>query len=56
MLARQLSWIAFQQNLPVREKEHAVADLRQEMRSGIRTVDEHIAEIKDLILGRRNGT
>jgi uncharacterized coiled-coil protein SlyX len=36
--------------------EHTVADLRQEMRSGIRTVDEHIAEIKDLILGRHNGT
>jgi len=31
-------------------------DLRQEMRAGFRTVDEHIAEIKDLIVGRRNGT
>ena len=35
--------------------ETQLTDLRQEMRSGIRTVDEHIAEIKDLILRRRNG-
>lgn len=34
--------------------EHEVADLRQEMRAGFRTVDEHIAELRDLIIGRRN--
>ena len=32
-----------------------VADLRQETRAGFRTVDEHLAELKDLII-RRNGT
>jgi len=36
--------------------EREFVDLRQEMRAGFRTVDEHIAEIKDLIVGRRNGT
>jgi hypothetical protein len=35
--------------------EHEVSDLRPEMRAGFRTVDEHIAEIKDLIIERRNG-
>lgn len=32
-----------------------VADLRKEMRGGFRTVDEHIAELKDLIIARTNG-
>jgi hypothetical protein len=32
-----------------------VADLRLETRAGFRTVDEHIAELKDLIIGRNNG-
>jgi hypothetical protein len=36
--------------------ERAFTDLRQEVRAGFRTVDEHIAEIKDLIVGRRNGS
>ena len=38
------------------EVKSELADFRQETRSGFRTVDEHIAEIKDLIVGRRNGT
>ena len=36
--------------------ESGLADLRQETRAGFRTVDEHIAELKDLIIGRNNGT
>jgi hypothetical protein len=32
-----------------------VADFRQETRGRFRSVDEQLAEIKDLILGRRNG-
>jgi hypothetical protein len=32
-----------------------VADLRLETRVGFRTIDEHIAELKDLIIGRNNG-
>jgi hypothetical protein len=44
------------QSLRIDGFERAFADLRQEMRAGFRTVDEHIAEIKDLIIaGRRNG-
>jgi hypothetical protein len=35
--------------------ESGLADLRQETRAGFRTVEEHIAELKDLIVGR-NGT
>lgn len=31
-----------------------VADLRQETRAGFRTVEEHIAELKDLIIGRNS--
>jgi hypothetical protein len=38
------------------EVKSELADFRQETRVGFRTVDEHIAEIKDLIVGRRNGT
>ena len=38
------------------EVKSELADFRQETRAGFRTVDEHIAEIKDLIVGRRNGT
>jgi ABC-type transporter Mla subunit MlaD len=30
-------------------------DFRQEARANFRTVDEQLAEIKDLIVGRRNG-
>ena len=37
------------------EVKSELADFRQETRAGFRTVDEHIAEIKDLIVGRRNG-
>jgi hypothetical protein len=36
------------------EVKSELADFRQETRAGFRTVDEHIAEIKDLIVGRRN--
>ncbi len=32
-----------------------MADFRQETRANFRTVDEQLAEIKDLILGRHNG-
>ena len=32
-----------------------LADFRQETRSKFRSVDEQLAEIKDLIIGRRNG-
>jgi hypothetical protein len=35
--------------------ERAFTDLRQETRAGFRTVDEQLAEIKDLIVGRHNG-
>ncbi len=35
--------------------EREVSDLRQEMRAGFRTADEHFAELRDLIVGRRNG-
>jgi hypothetical protein len=31
------------------------ADFRQETRATFRTADEQLAEIKDLIIGRRNG-
>ena len=34
--------------------ESGLADLRQETRAGFRTVEEHIAELKDLIVGRRS--
>jgi hypothetical protein len=33
-----------------------LADFRQETRAGFRTVDEHLAELKDLIIARTNGT
>jgi hypothetical protein len=36
--------------------ESGLADLRQEMRAAFRSVDEHIAELKDLMIGRNNGT
>jgi len=32
-----------------------LTDFRTETRSRFRTVDEHLAEIKDLIIGRHNG-
>jgi hypothetical protein len=32
-----------------------MADFRQETQARFRSVDEHLAEIKDLIVGRRNG-
>ena len=35
--------------------ERAFTDFRQETRANFRTVDEQLAEIKDLILGRHNG-
>ena len=35
--------------------ETELADLRTETRTGFRSVDERLAEIKDLIIGRRNG-
>ena len=36
--------------------EAGLADLRQETRAGFRTVDEHLAELKDLIIRRNNGS
>ena len=36
--------------------ESELADFRQETRAGFRTVDEHIAELKDLIVQRNNGS
>jgi hypothetical protein len=35
--------------------ETGLADFRTETRATFRSVDEHLAEIKDLIIGRRNG-
>jgi uncharacterized coiled-coil protein SlyX len=35
--------------------EREFTDFRQETRANFRTVDESLAEIKDLIVGRRNG-
>jgi hypothetical protein len=35
--------------------ETALADFRTETRARFRSVDEQLAEIKDLIVGRRNG-
>ena len=35
--------------------ETGLADLRQETRAGFRTVEEHIAELKDLMIRRNNG-
>jgi hypothetical protein len=35
--------------------ETELADFRQETRGRFRSVDEQLAEIKDLIIGRRNG-
>ena len=32
-----------------------LGDFRTETRATFRSVDEHLAEIKDLIIGRRNG-
>jgi hypothetical protein len=34
--------------------ETELADFRQEARARFRSVDEHLAEIKDLIVGRRD--
>jgi uncharacterized coiled-coil protein SlyX len=36
--------------------ETGLADLRQETRAGFRTVEEHVAELKDLIIRRNNGS
>lgn len=36
--------------------ETGIADLRQETRAGFRTVDEHLAELKDLIIRRNSGS
>ncbi len=36
--------------------ESELAAFRQETRAGFRTVEEHIAELKDLIVERRNGS
>ena len=35
--------------------ETELADFRTETRAGFRSVDEQLAEIKDLIVGNRNG-
>jgi hypothetical protein len=35
--------------------ETTVADFRQETRANFRSTDEHLAEIKDLIIDRRDG-
>jgi hypothetical protein len=35
--------------------ETQLADFRQEAQGRFRSVDEQLAEIKDLIIGRRNG-
>jgi ribosomal protein L29 len=35
--------------------ETELINFRAEARAGLRSVDEQLAEIKDLILGRRNG-
>jgi uncharacterized coiled-coil protein SlyX len=35
--------------------ETELADFRTETRASFRSVDEHLAEIRDLIIGRRNG-
>ena len=35
--------------------ETGLGDFRTETRATFRSVDEHLAEIKDLIVGRRNG-
>ena len=35
--------------------EQGFTDFRQETRANFRTVDEQLAEIKDLIVGRHNG-
>jgi uncharacterized coiled-coil protein SlyX len=35
--------------------ETELTDFRQETRGGFRSVDEQLAEIKDLIIGRRSG-
>lgn len=35
--------------------ERELADFRHETRARLRSVDEHLAEIKDLIVGRNNG-
>jgi hypothetical protein len=35
--------------------ETELADFRQETQARFRSVDEHLADIKDLIIGRRNG-
>ena len=35
--------------------ETELVDFRAETRTGFRSVDEQLAEIKDLIVGRRNG-
>jgi hypothetical protein len=32
-----------------------LGEFRAETRAGFRSVDEHLAEIRDLIIGRRNG-
>jgi uncharacterized coiled-coil protein SlyX len=36
--------------------ETGLADLRLETRAGFRTVEEHVAELKDLIIRRNNGS
>ena len=41
-------------SIRLRTVETELADFRQESRGRFRSVDEQLAEIKDLILGRRN--
>jgi hypothetical protein len=36
--------------------ESGLTGLRQETRAGLRTVDEHLAELKDLVIRRNNGS
>ena len=43
-------------SLRITAVETQLSDFRQETRANFRTVDEQLAEIKDLILGRNNGS
>ena len=38
----------------VRDHTREIADMRQEMRAGFRSADEHFAELRDLIIDLRD--
>jgi len=52
---RELAGTVHEHGRRLESLETTVADFRQETGARFRSVDEHLAEIKDLIVGLRNG-